>query len=57
MVYYRCGVVFLGEEGESMSVMVKGKVCHYRKLNSLEFTSGKLPFEEILKLRVGTTFK
>jgi hypothetical protein len=37
-------VVFLGEEGESMSVMVKGQVCHYRKLNTLEFTSGKISF-------------
>lgn len=35
-------MVFLGEEGESVSVMVKGRVCHYRKLNTLEFTSGKL---------------
>ncbi|XP_069676428.1 phospholipid-transporting ATPase IF-like isoform X2 [Periplaneta americana] len=37
----RCGVVFLGEEGESMSVMVKGRVRHYRKLNTLEFTSDR----------------
>ncbi|XP_021935483.1 probable phospholipid-transporting ATPase IF isoform X4 [Zootermopsis nevadensis] len=37
----RCGVVFLGEEGDSMSVMMKGRVCHYRKLNTLEFTSDR----------------
>lgn len=34
-------MVFLGEEGESISVMMKGRVCHYRKLDTLEFTSGK----------------
>lgn len=44
VVWCRCGVVFLGEEGECVSVMVKGRVCHYKKLNTLEFTSGKLSF-------------
>lgn len=37
----RCGVVFLGEDGDSMSVKVKEKVCHYKKLNTLEFTSDR----------------
>ena len=37
-------MVFLGEEGDCMSVMVKGNVYHYKKLNTLEFTSGKLLF-------------
>jgi hypothetical protein len=35
-------VVFLGEEREDVSVMVKDTVCHFRKLITLEFTSGKL---------------
>ncbi|XP_023715383.1 probable phospholipid-transporting ATPase IF isoform X4 [Cryptotermes secundus] len=49
----RCGVVFLGEEGESMSVMVKGKVCHYRRLNTLEFTSDRKRMSVVVQDRDG----
>ncbi|GFG30600.1 hypothetical protein Cfor_10512 [Coptotermes formosanus] len=49
----RCGVVFLGEEGECMSVMVKGRVCHYRKLNTLEFTSDRKRMSVIVQDKDG----
>lgn len=49
----RCGVVFLGEEGECVSVMVKGRVCHYRKLNTLEFTSDRKRMSVVMQDKYG----
>ncbi|XP_067014238.2 phospholipid-transporting ATPase IF isoform X2 [Anabrus simplex] len=37
----RCGVVYLGEEGDFMSVYLRDRVCRYRKLDVLEFTSDR----------------
>nr|CAD7203668.1 unnamed protein product [Timema douglasi] len=36
----RCGVVFVGEKGDTMFVLVKGQLQHFTRLECLEFTSG-----------------
>ncbi|XP_049950032.1 phospholipid-transporting ATPase IF-like isoform X1 [Schistocerca serialis cubense] len=37
----RCGVVFLGEEGDINTIQIRGKIRRYKKLDCLEFTSDR----------------